>query len=285
MASAGTAVPAPTPAKLLVELASCLTEADILQVLYRNLQPKFGYDVILLTVLEKDGWFHALPIDNGVLQDSRRRPVSGSAFARQYANPQLAVLPAGSKAQQVGRGPGTGRLIKFVIWAPVEHQGKLIGAVVYQSNRSRRVPPAELAFLEEGHRRFGVLLANASLNELTRNQARRLEALNSIARAMASTLDEGSVLNALQTTLSELLPVETVEMATLDDDPGTIRLLRIESGTKPKMRSVKLSSQLAVNARQVIAGGQPILLHHPSSSLWVPIKEGGVVRGALGISC
>src|SRR5690242_21204712 len=77
MASAGTAVPAPTPAKLLVELASCLTEADILQVLYRNLQPKFGYDVILLTVLEKDGWFHALPIDNGVLQDSRRRPVSG----------------------------------------------------------------------------------------------------------------------------------------------------------------------------------------------------------------
>ena len=280
------AVPAPTPAKVLQELASCLTEADILQVLYRNLQPRFGYDVILLTVLEKDGWYHALPIDNGVLQDSRRRPVSGSAFARQYANPKLAVLPAGSKTQQVGRGPGTGRMVKFVIWAPVEHQGKLIGAVVYQSNRSRRVPPAELAFLEEVHRRFGVLLANASLNELTRNQARRLEALNSIARAMASTLDEGSVLTALQTTLSELLPVETVEMATQDDqEPGNLRLLRIESGAKPKVRSVKPGSQLAAHARRVIEAGQPVLVHHPSSSLWVPIKESGMVRGALGISC
>jgi PAS domain S-box-containing protein len=281
-----TIVPAATPAQLLHELASCLTEADILQVLYRNLQPRFGYDVILLTVLERDGWFRSLPIDSGVLQDSRRRPVSGSAFARQYANPKLTVLPAGSKTQQVGRGPGTGHRIKFVIWAPVEHQGQLIGAVVYQSHRSRRVPTAEMTFLEEVHRRFGVLLANASLNELTRNQARRLEALNSVARAMASTLDESSVLKALHSTLSELLPVENVEMATLDDQqPDTIRLLRIESDERPKAREVKLRSPAAANARTVIGDGRPLLVHHPTSSLWVPIKEGGVVRGALGISC
>src|SRR5207248_882066 len=225
-----TIVPAATPAQLLHELASCLTEADILQVLYRNLQPRFGYDVILLTVLERDGWYRVLPIDSGVLQDSRRRPVSGSAFARQYANPQLTVLPAGSKTQQAGRGPGTGQRIRFVIWAPVEHQGQLIGAVVYQSHRSRRVPPAEISFLEEVHRRFGVLLANAALNELTRNQDRRLEALNSVARALASTLDESSVLKALHSTLSELLPVETVEIATLEDrESGTTRLLRLEA--------------------------------------------------------
>jgi K+-sensing histidine kinase KdpD len=281
-----TIVPAATPAKLLQELASCLTEADILQVLYRNLQPKFGYDVILLTVLEKDGWYRVLPIDSGVLQDSRRRPLSGSAFARQYANPKLAVLPAGSKAQTRGRGPGTGQPIKFVIWAPVEHQGKLIGAVVYQSHRSRRVPPAELAFLEEVHRRFGVLLANASLNELTRNQARRLEALNSVARAMASTLDEGSVLKALHSTLSELLPVETVEMATLDEeDHESVRMLRIESSGRPKARDVKLRSPAAANPRKVISEGRPLLVHLPTSSLWVPIAEGGAVRGALGISC
>src|SRR2546430_15433950 len=30
---------------------------------------------------------------------------------------------------------------------------------------------------------------------------------------------------------------------------------------------------------------RPVLVHHPASSLWVPIKEAGVVRGALGISC
>src|SRR5438874_5709327 len=281
-----TIVPAATPAQLIHELASCLTDADILQVLYRNFQPRFGYDVILLTVLERDGWYRVLPIDSGVLQDSRRRPVSGSAFARQYANPQLTVLPAGSKTQQAGRGPGTGQRIRFVIWAPVEHQGQLIGAVVYQSHRSRRVPPAEISFLEEVHRRFGVLLANAALNELTRNQARRLEALNSVARAMASTLDESSVLKALHSTLSELLPVETVEMATLEDrESDTIRLLRIESDARPKAREVKLRAPAAANARKVLAEGRPVLVHHPASSLWVPIKEAGVVRGALGISC
>ncbi|HET7421316.1 MAG TPA: ATP-binding protein [Candidatus Dormibacteraeota bacterium] len=281
-----TIVPAATPAKLLQELASCLTEADILQVLYRNLQPKFGYDVILLTVLEKDGWYRSLPIDSGVLQDSRRRPISGSAFARQYANPVLTVLPAGSKAQTAGRGPGTGQRIRFVIWAPVEHQGKLIGAVIYQSHRSRRVPTAEIAFLEEVHRRFGVLLANASLNELTRNQARRLEALNSIARAMASTLDESSVLKALYSTLSELLPVEEVEMVTLDDeDPEAARLLHISGDARPRARTVKLRSAAIAEARQTITDGRPMLAHVPVSSLWVPISEGGVVRGALGISC
>ena len=201
----GTVVPATTPTDLLHELGSCLTEADIVQVLYRNLHPLYDYDVIVLHVLERDGRFRSLPIDSGVLQDVKRRAVSTSLFARQYANPKLAVLPIESKGQLPSKGPGTGRRIKFVIWVPLEHQGKLIGSVIYQSHRSRRVLASETGFLDEVHRRLGVLLANVSLNELTRNQARRLEALNSVARAMASTLDEASVLNALHTTLSELL--------------------------------------------------------------------------------
>ena len=284
--AASTIARASTPARLVQELASCLTEADITQVLYRNLQPKFGYDVIVLTVLEKDGWFRSLPIDSGVLQDVRRRPISGSAFARQYANPKLSVVPATTMTQQVGRGPGTGHDIRLVIWAPVQHQGQLLGAVLYESRRMRRVPPAELQFLEEVHRRFGVLLANASLNELTRNQARRLEALNSIARAMASTLDETSVLQALYSTLSELLPVETLEMVTPDDeDPESVRLLRIESDTRPRGRTIKLRSPLVAHARKVIGEGRPLLVHVPTSALWVPITDAGAPRGALGISC
>src|SRR5258708_25798535 len=96
-------------------------------------------------------------------------------------------------------------------------QGEVIGSVSYQSYRKRRVPSTELTFLEEVHRRMGVLLANASLNELTRNQARRLEALNSIARAMTSTLDESSVLTGLYAPLRELLPVDALDMVTLQD--------------------------------------------------------------------
>ncbi|HYM97291.1 MAG TPA: GAF domain-containing protein, partial [Candidatus Sulfotelmatobacter sp.] len=283
---AGTIVPAATPAELVHELGSCLTEADIVQVLYRNLQPVFGYDTIVLHVLEREGWYRSLPIDSGVLQDVRRRPISGSAFARQYANPTLTVLPAGSKTQLLGRGPGTVHRVKFVIWVPVEHQGKLIGSVIYQSLRNRRVPAAELAFLDEVHRRLGVLLANASLNELTRNQARRLEALNSVARAMASTLDEVSVLNGLHSTLSELLPVDTVEMVGLEDDrPGRMRLFHVESGTVPTARWVPIGSADVAVARNVMRTAKSILVNHPSSSLWVPIKDGGAVRGALGITC
>jgi two-component system, OmpR family, phosphate regulon sensor histidine kinase PhoR len=281
-----TIVPAATPTELVHELGSCLTEADIVQVLYRNLQPVYGYDTIVLQVLEREGWLRSLTLDSGVLQDVRRRPVSGSAFARQYANPKITVLPTGRMTQLVGRGPGTVHPIKFAIWVPVEHQGKLIGSVIYQSPRNRRVPATELAFLDEVHRRMGVLLANASLNELTRNQARRLEALNSVARAMASTLDEASVLSALQSTLSELLPVDTVEMVTWEDDRSDrVRLVHVESATAPTARWVPMRSPLAAAARAVVKDAKSVLVSHPSSSLWVPIKEGGKARGALGITC
>ena len=281
---AGVPPTAATPAALVHELGSCLTEADIVQVLYRGLQPRFGYDVILLQVVEREGQLRSLPIDSGVLQDVRRRPLSGSMFARLYANPQTTVLPA-ARTQVVGRGPGTGRFMKLVIWVPVEHQGKLIGSVIYQSHRSRRVPSAELAFLNDVHRSLGLMVANASLNELTRNQARRLEALNSVARAMASTLDEASVLNALHTTLSELLPVSTVEMVTVEDErPAEVRLLHVESGAAPTARWVPLRSEQVMAARTVMREEKSILVDHPASSLWVPIKESGAVRGAFGIT-
>ena len=263
-----------------------MTEADLLQVLYRGLHPRFGYDVIVLHALEREGWYRSLPIDSGVLQDLSRLPLSGSMFAKQYANPRATVVPIASKSQERGKGPGVGRQVKFAIWMPVEHQGVPIGSVIYQSYRKRRVPESELAFLNDVHRRLGVMLANASLNELTRNQARRLQALNSIARAMASTLDETSVVMGLHTTLRELLPVDSLEMVAMPAD-GTdrLRLLRVEADSTPTARWLGARSPSAAAARAVIRDSKPVLVHHPSSSLWVPIKEGGVSRGAFGIRC
>ena len=137
-----------------------------------------------------------------------------------------------------------------MIWVPVEHQGKVIGSVIYQSYHNRRVPPDEIAFLEEVHRRLGVLVANASLNELTRNQASRLEALNSIARAMASTLDEASVLTALRATLSELLPVDSVDMVSLAmDRPDKAQLLHLEAESAPTSRWISMRTAEAASAR------------------------------------
>src|SRR5258708_30355079 len=202
----------PTAKALIAELGSCVTEADLVQVLYRGLQPKFGYDAILLQVLDREGWYHSLPIDARVLQDVRRRPLREATFAKQFEDPKTAVLSLESSPQQSGSGPGSRVQAKFAVWVPVMHQGEVIGSVSYQSYRKRRVPSTELTFLEEVHRRMGVLLANPSLNELTRNQARRLEALNSLPRAMTSTPDERRVLTGLYPPLPALLPV---------DPPGT----------------------------------------------------------------
>src|SRR6202158_5904709 len=178
-----------TPSALVHELGSCIHEVDIIQVLYRGLEPLFGYNVVLLQVLEREGWYHSIPIDSGVLQDLRRRPLAGTTFAQQYANPRTSVVKnVGPERLETSKGPGGARTPRFAIWVPVEHQGEVIGSVVYQSHRNRRVPATEIAFLNEVHRRLGVLIANASLNELTRKQARRLEALNSIARALGWTL-------------------------------------------------------------------------------------------------
>jgi PAS domain S-box-containing protein len=279
-----TEVPAPNPAALVHELSTCVTEADLVQVLYRGLHPPYGYDVINLHVLEREGWYHSLSVDSGVLQDVRRRPLSGSVFNKQYANPHSVVIPLDPKRQESAKGPGAGRQTKFAIWIPIEHQGEVIGSVIYQSRRSRRVPPEEITFLDDVHRRLGVMLANAYLNELTRNQARRLEALNSIARAMASTLDEASVLTALHATLSQLLPVDVLHMAAIEsDEPAKVRLLNVQADSAPTSRWLAIKSSQVAAVRAIVRDQKPLLTHEPTSALWVPIKEGGAVRGALGI--
>src|SRR3979411_1267798 len=44
-----------------------------------------------------------------------------------------------------------------------------------------------------------------------------------------------------------------------------------------------MRSRQAAPVRAIVRDPKPLLTHEPSSALWVPIKEGGVVRGALGI--
>src|SRR5437899_5343423 len=277
--------PGPSASALVHELGSCVTEADLVQVLYRGLQGRFGYDAINLQVLEREGWSHSLPMDAGVLQDVRRRPVRESTFARQFANPKTTGLPVESARQEIGKGPGARVRSKLAIWVPVMHQGDVIGSVAYHTYKKRRVPPAELQFLEDVHARLGILLANASLNELTRNQARSLQALNGVARAMTSTLDESTVLTGLYGTLRELLPVDSLEMVTFQESTDRARHLHLDGEATATSKSLSARSPLSATARDVMAGNKPVLTHDPHSSLWVPLKEGGVARGALGIKC
>ena len=257
-----------------------------MQVLYQGMHLLFGYDVVNLQVLEREGWYHSVAVDSGVLQDMRRRPLAESMYAHLYRTPKTTVVPIDPKRAERAKGPGAGRTTRFSIWVPVEHQGQVIGSVNYQSYRKRNVPVRETAFLDEIHRHLGVLIANASLNELTRNQARRLQALNSVARALASTLDESSVITALHSTLSELLPVDGIDMITLPEDRGDLaRMLHYEIGSAPTVRWVSMRSKALAWPRSVMQSGARKLTYDPSSSIWVPIKEGGLVRGAFAIYC
>src|SRR5260370_33383924 len=121
----------PTPAALVHELGSCVTEADIAQVLYRGLQPLFGYDVVNLHVLEREGWYHSLSMDSGVLQDLRRRPLSGSVFVKQYAHPRTVVIPLDPKRQEISKGPRARRETKFAISVPIDHPGQPTPSLIY----------------------------------------------------------------------------------------------------------------------------------------------------------
>src|SRR5437879_5269011 len=78
-------------ARLVRALASCATEADIAQVLYAELHAVFGYYVVNLHILEREGWYHSLPVDHGVLQDVRRRRLAESTFAPYYGQPNTVV--------------------------------------------------------------------------------------------------------------------------------------------------------------------------------------------------
>src|SRR5207249_4141462 len=158
------------------------------QVLYAELHPVFGYDSINLHVLEREGWYHSMVIDRGVLQDVRRRQLAESFFAECYRDPVPRVVePPAAATHQHGRGPGFATRPQLMIWVPVMHGGHAVGSVSYQLFSRRAVSDDEMALLEAVHEHLGVFVSNAYLNELTRNQAVSLSALNAIGRALSAT--------------------------------------------------------------------------------------------------
>src|SRR5262249_41846938 len=128
--------------RLVRALSSCATEADLVQVLYAELSKAFGYDSINLQVLEREGWYHSLAIDRGVLQDLRRRLLVESSFADCSRAPRARVLePPAAATHLRGRGPGVSKRPRMLIWVPVVHGGRPVGSVSYQLYVRRDVPP------------------------------------------------------------------------------------------------------------------------------------------------
>jgi signal transduction histidine kinase/GAF domain-containing protein len=269
--------------RLVRALSSCGTEADLVQVLYADLHPVFGYDSVNLQVLEREGWYHSLAIDRGVLQDVRRRLLAESFFADCYQEPRPRVVePPTDAPRPRGRGPGVSKRPRTLIWVPVLHGGRPVGSVSYQLFARRRITPEEVALLEAVHAHLGPLVSNAYLNELTRNQAVSLGALNAIARALSATRDEPGVVTALLQTLGALIPVDRIELAVRGEGPR-VRLLEGGPGTSPRCGWVPRGSRRLAWARPVLDSGHGQLDHDggPGSTATVPIVEGGAVRGVL----
>src|SRR6202049_886971 len=69
------------------------------------------------------------------------------------------------------------------------------------------------------------------------------------------------------------------------DATGRARLLHVEADSAPTSRWISKRTTQVAAAHSLQRDPKPLLVYEPASSLWVPIKEGGVVRGALGIKC
>jgi two-component system phosphate regulon sensor histidine kinase PhoR len=279
-------------ARLIRGLPSCGTEADIVQLLYSELHPVFGYDPINLQVLEREGWYQHLAIDHGLLQDVGRRRLSESIFGANYERAESVVgypTPAKHRVPAEARGPGGDRAPQTVIWVPIPHRGRVIGAVIYQLYTRRQVSARERALLEEVHAHMGVVVNSAYLNELTRNQAVSLGALNTIARALSATRDESEVIAALRNTLGPLLPIDELELVVLNrNSSDRMRVLTFVEGTLIQ-EELRAESPQAKLVERIHASGQPLLNTPRSptagwrSAAWLPIKEGGDVSAVLSI--
>jgi PAS domain S-box-containing protein len=260
--------------------------------LYSELRPLFGYDPIALQVLEREGWYHHFAIDHGLLQDVRRRRLSESIFRPNYDQMETVVgypKPAKLMVPDEARGPGGDRAPQTVIWVPIQFHGQVIGAVIYQLYARRRVSAVERALLKEVHAHMGVVVNSAYLNELTRNQAVSLGALNAIARALSATRDEDGVVGTLRNTLGPLLPIDELDLTILthDTDVHPRRLSWID-GTVAH-RGLRMGSPEFEPVRKVLGSGRPVLeesqtlsSEYPSVA-WVPIKEGGDVSAVLSV--
>jgi hypothetical protein len=69
----------------------------------------------------------------------------------------------------------------------------------------------------------------------------------------------------------------------LGDRSERVRLLHVRAEQPRSTRRIGARAAQLAPARAVIAKAQFQITHEPESALWVPIKEGGAVRGALGI--
>ena len=264
-----------------------------MQVLYGELHPVFGYDSINLQVLERQGWYHSLPLDGGVLQDIRRRPLADSYFAEYYEDPVPRVVhPSAATTYQRGRGPGHIRRPRTVIWMPLVQGTRPVGSISYQLYVRREVAPAELALLEQVHAHLGEQVARVYRNELTRNQALGLGALNVVARALLASRDEAPILVALLTTLRAVIAVDRVELAIRDHpDSQHLRLLATGPDSEVSRTSLSVRSRKLGSIHPVLETGEPRLGGTTDSggdygsTASVAVVDDGLIKGVLTIHC
>ena len=181
---------------------------------------------------------------------------------------------------------------RTVIWMPLMRGTHPVGSISYQLFSRRPVRPEELAFLELMHSDLGDQLAKVYRNELTRNQAIGLGALNVIARALSATRDEAGIVAALLTTLGPLIPVDRVELAIRDEaDSPLLRVLAVGPGAGAGETTLSARSRRAHPIRPVLELGEAQLagVTQPTgefrSAASVAVVEDGLIRAVLTARC
>ncbi|MBJ7603720.1 MAG: GAF domain-containing protein [Candidatus Dormibacteraeota bacterium] len=256
-------------------------------MLNAHLRPLLGYDVFNLQVLEREGWYHNVVMDSGVLQDVGRYRLVDSYFLSHYRSGRPSAGHFADARFEHGRGSGAPRRPQTYIWMPILHHQDLVGAVIYQLFARRSVPPEEMRFLGEVHAQLGVLVSNAYLNELTRNQALSLSALNEIGCALAVTRDELGIVGALRETLGPRVPLDQLELVL--PQGSRARVLTVSPQTRAAERVMSLRSSGLATARAVLSSGQSLLEPeartsngYPSAAL-VPVKGSTEIEAVLTV--
>src|ERR1700736_152386 len=215
---------------LLDALKSCALPVDIVQVLYAGLRSAGPYDVVVLQVLEQDGWYRYIAVDHGVLQDANRRRLSDFPFASSFERPQANVVHTSAEVvTQPGRGPGGGKKPRTVIWVPILHGTRAIGAVLYQSDAWRLVEEREIAFLESVHEHLGEILVRTSLNELGHREQFSTADRATLVTSLTSCVTEADVVQVLYASLRPRLGYDVVSLHVLERE-GWYHALAVDHG-------------------------------------------------------
>lgn len=136
--------------------------------------------------------------------------------------------------------------LRSYICAPIRVRTETLGALTFIAAESGRLyDDADLAIATEIAYRIGLALDNARLFQEMREQARREEFINSIAKKLRASLDAGEILRTALAEIGRAFEVSRASWLRINHERGTLEIAPQQwcaPGVEPLLRSYPFSS-------------------------------------------